>query len=211
MRLCLRNLTLYILGFHLSLDLRTALPLPYVAFYPATIVQSSLAESIVTLSSLGGPEKPIAVGHPPQYEALGRRSNYETKCPVELSSFGPMSRVRLGDVVLARSGDKGANLNIGLFVRSAGAWPWLQSFLTKQRMIELVGDDWKDDFHIERVEFPKIWAVHFVIYGILGRGVSSSTRLDSLGKGFADFIRDRVVDVPEKFLGAVDCKGLNGA
>jgi len=27
--------------------------------------------------------------------------------------------------------------------------------------------------------------VHFVVYGILGRGVSSSTILDSLGKGFA--------------------------
>jgi hypothetical protein len=39
-----------------------------------------------------------------------------------------------------------------------------------------------------------------VIYGCLGRGVSSSTRLDSLGKGFADYIRDRVIDIPIAFL-----------
>ena len=34
-----------------------------------------------------------------------------------------------------------------------------------------------------------------VIYGILERGVSSSTRLDALGKAFADYIRDKIIDV----------------
>lgn len=63
-----------------------------------------------------------------------------------------------------------------------------------------MGEDWQEDYWLERVEFPNIYAVHFVIYGILGRGVSGSTRLDSLGKAFADFMRDKVVDVPAKFL-----------
>ena len=43
-------------------------------------------------------------------------------------------------------------------------------------------------------------AVHYVIYGPLGRGVSSCRLLDALGKGFADYIRDKVVDVPDKIL-----------
>jgi hypothetical protein len=63
-----------------------------------------------------------------------------------------------------------------------------------------MGEDWRDDFFIERMEFPNIVAVHFVIYGPLGRGVSSCRLLDALGKGFADYIRDKVVDVPERFL-----------
>jgi hypothetical protein len=67
-------------------------------------------------------------------------------------------------------------------------------------MRELLSNDWKDSFFIERVEFPHIHAVHFVIYGILGRGVSSSSRLDGFGKGFADYIRDKVVDVPLEIL-----------
>jgi hypothetical protein len=111
--------------------------------------------------------------------------------------FGPTKKARLGDIALARSGDKGSNINIGLFVREEGAWPWFRSFLTTGRMKQLMAKDWSDKFSIERVEFPHIWAVHFVIYGCLGRGVSSSSRLDSLGKGFADFLRDRVVDVPQ--------------
>jgi hypothetical protein len=32
--------------------------------------------------------------------------------------------------------------------------------------------------------------------GILGRGVSSSSRLDGFGKGFVDYIRDKFVEVP---------------
>lgn len=68
-------------------------------------------------------------------------------------------------------------------------------------MRELIGKDWNDSFFIERVEFRNIMAVHFVIYGILGRGVSSSSRLDGFGKGFVDYVRDKVVGVPVEILG----------
>ena len=105
--------------------------------------------------------------------------------------------MRLGDVVLARSGDKGANINIGMFVRKEAHYPWLQSFLTRRKMVELIGDDWREDYFVERCEFPNLLAVHFVVYGPLGRGVSSCRLLDALGKGFADYIRDKVVDVPK--------------
>jgi hypothetical protein len=106
----------------------------------------------------------------------------------------------LGDIALARSGDKGANINIGIFVSDSEQWDWLRSFLTTTEMERLMGTDWKDDFWIERIEFPGLRAVHFVIYGPLGRGVSSSSRLDSLGKAFAEFIRDRHIPIPIQFL-----------
>lgn len=135
-------------------------------------------------------------GHPPEYKKLEPRENYETANPIDLASLGETVKVRLGDVVLARSGDKGANINIGLFVRKHSHYPWLQSFLTRQMMTELMGEDWREDFFVERCEFPNLLAVHFVIYGPLGRGVSSCRLLDALGKGFADYIRDKIVDVP---------------
>jgi hypothetical protein len=66
--------------------------------------------------------------------------------------------------VLGRSGDKGANINIGLFTRCAAHFPWLQAFLTRARMAQLMGDDWRPkDYFIERIEYPHIWAVHLVI------------------------------------------------
>ncbi|MCJ1396817.1 hypothetical protein MMC11_000007 [Xylographa trunciseda] len=183
-------------GMHLSLDIRTARPIPYLAYYPALIPQSMISEHVTFLTS----SLTIAAGHPPAYAPVLPREDYDPKEPSALSSFGPTRAVPLGDITLARSGDKGANINIGIFVRHASEWPWLRTFLTKDRLKWLMGDDWRDEYVIERVEFEKIWAVHFVIYGPLGRGVSSSARLDSLGKGFADFIRARVVDVPTIFL-----------
>jgi hypothetical protein len=34
-----------------------------------------------------------------------------------------------------------------------------------------MGEDWREEFFLERVEFEGILAVNFVIYGILGRGL----------------------------------------
>jgi hypothetical protein len=189
-----------------SLDTRTALPRPYLAFYPALYPQDELKEGIVILSADGESEEHFSSGHPPKYQKLDPRENYETANPIDLASLGATKPARLGDVVLARSGDKGANINFGLFVRSQDHYPWLQTFMTRARLQEMMGSDWEDGFFIERMEFPNLNGVHFVIYGPLGRGVSSCRLLDALGKGFADFIRDKVVDIPEKIL--ADMEGI---
>lgn len=186
-------------GLHLSLDTRTAVPRPYLAFYPGLIPQDQLKEKAGIFTQ---EEKPLMLdaGHPPTYQKLNPRESYETAQPRDLSSFGQTKKARFGDVVLARSGDKGANINCGLFVRKAEHYPWLQSFLTVQRMKDLMGEDWREEYFIERMEFQRLHAVHYVIYGPLGRGVSSCRLLDALGKGFADYIRDKVVEIPESIL-----------
>ena len=178
--------------------MRTAIPQSFLAMYPALFPQDSLREEITFCDGVtAGLGKSVDAGHPPQYEALERRDNVKfTVGGRPVSDFGPTKQMRLGEVVLARSGDKGSNLNVGFFVRSANAWEWLRSFLSSDKMVELMGEDWSEEYFLERVEFANIFAVHFVVYGILGRGVSSSTRLDSLGKAFADYIRDKVIDVP---------------
>lgn len=186
-------------GFHLSLDTRTAIPIPYLAFYPGIISQDSLNETINILSSDGSIASTTPAGHPPDYMAIEPRDNYD---PPHFRISHPLAlkNVKLGELALARSGDKGANVNFGVFLKNDDYWPWFRCFMTRAKMQELIGDDWRDEYFIERCEFPNIKAVHFVIYGILGRGVSSSTLLDSLGKGFADYIRDKVLEVPVEVL-----------
>ncbi|KAF2494189.1 DUF1446 domain-containing protein [Lophium mytilinum] len=201
-------------GFHCTSDQRLALPRPYLSFYPALYPQSSLETSVTLLPSPSqGTAKSVTYPTtPPSHtEALAPRETYDCRAPRPLSGFGPTRAVRLGDIALARSGDKGANLNIGVFLPTAlpsslppsarpEAWAWLRSFLSVAKMKALLGEDWRAEYHIERVEFAGIGAVHFVVYGILGRGVSGSARLDGLGKGVGDWIRDRVVEVPVRFL-----------
>lgn len=203
-------------GFHSTMDHRTAMPKPYLSYYPAIWPQSKLKTSVNLLE--GGKNGAIrttthATTPPPKTEGLSKRESYETKDPVRLSSFGPTTRARLGDIALARSGDKGGNANIGFFIPTAlpssypsnsplykESWDWLRSLLTIPKLKEMFAESWDESYFIERVEFPKIYAVHFVVYGVLGRGVSGSSRLDAFAKGMGDWLRDVEVDVPVRFL-----------
>ncbi|RSL98126.1 hypothetical protein CEP52_010513 [Fusarium oligoseptatum] len=187
-------------GFHCSLDMRTALPRPFIAYYPAIWDQSAIRERVTFINNAVSTsiQPPINAGILPVFEPLSSRDNYDTTSPVALA--GPKKQIKLGDVALARSGDKGGNLNVGVFVRTQPQWDWLRTYLSREQMWRLLGDDADDSYTIERVEFPHIFAVHFVVYGILGRGVSSSTRLDAFGKGFADYLRDKIVEVPEELI-----------
>ena len=182
------------------MDFRTAIPRPFLAYWPSLAKQDDIAERAHILDANGKETDSVDAGHPPKYEELQARANYETANPINIETLGPVKTVRLGDVALGRSGDKGANINLGLFVREPAAWDWLRTHMTCAKLRELAGVDLRDEFFIERVEFPNIHAVHFVIYGYLGRGVSSATNLDVLGKGFADYIRHREVEVPESVL-----------
>lgn len=220
-------------GYHGSLDMRTVIPRPFLSYYPALYPQGKLHTSVTVLPDAsssspngggsGGDNKnnegtTYKTTAPPITEPLEARRTYETTNPVPLSSFGPTQPARLGDLVLARSGDKGGNANIGFFVRPSSpvpgsssssssssssclAWDFLRSLLTVPFLQSLLGDDWRpEEYYVERIEFPKIYAVHFVVYGILGKGVMGSARLDGLGKGVADWLRDRVVDIPTVLL-----------
>ena len=215
-------------GFHSTSDHRTAIPKPYISYYPAIYSQSLLKTSVNILLPSGSSEVEIhniPTTPPPYFEDLSKRESYETRNPVKLSSFGQTTRARLGDVVLARSGDKGGNANIGFFVPTelpsaypapsplyAESWDWLRTYLTIPKLKEMFGESWNDKFYIERVEFPKIMAMHFVVYGVLGRGVSGSSRLDSFAKGMGDWLRDVEADVPVKLLdGRVRLQDLNKA
>lgn len=182
------------------MDYRMAIPKPFFGYYPATIPQSEFDEAVTIFSPEGSTLQRLVVGPPNTTEPLQARDSYETTDPVPLEMFGKTVMRPLGDIVLARSGDKGGNVNIGLFVQTAEQWDWLRSFLTRDKMKQLMGKDWQPWYFVERVEFANIYAVHFVIYGPLGRGVSSSRLLDCLGKGFAEFIRAVHVPIPMAFL-----------
>ena len=177
------------------------MPRAYLGFYPAVISQNELEESINIISRNQANVHKTVVGPPKKSEPIERRLNFDTENPADLSSFGETVVAPLGDVALARSGDKGANVNFGVYVHTHEEWEWLRTIMTRAKLQELMGTTWEDWFFIERCEMPEIKAVHFVVYGPLGRGISSSKILDGLGKGFADFIRDKHVPIPKKFSG----------
>ena len=112
---------------------------------------------------------------------------------------GAARRGPLGLVAGSRSGDKGGNANLGVFVRSADAYAWLDQLLTVERLRELLPE--AADLEIERHPLPNIWAINFLIHGILQQGVASSTRQDGQAKGLGEWLRARHVDIPVALLG----------
>jgi hypothetical protein len=107
-------------------------------------------------------------------------------------------RAPLGRVCAARSGDKGGNANVGLWARNAAGYGWLRAYLTVERLRELLPE--ARDLEIRRFELPNLHALNFVITGLLGEGVASSTRPDPQAKGLGEYLRSRLVELPQGLL-----------
>ncbi|KAI1340156.1 DUF1446-domain-containing protein [Xylariaceae sp. FL0016] len=176
-------------------DKRTAVPRPYQEYFPTLIPQPT-----VTVHFSGSGEDRISVPPPDvTIEHPEDQPSYETTNPIPLIAFGPTVKAPLGYRVLARAGDKGSNCNIGFFVRDEYEWPWLQTLLTTNKLVELMGEEYSGQ-KIDRMEFPNLWAVHFLIKDFLDRGVTANATYDVLGKFLAEFVRCRTIDMPVAFL-----------
>ncbi|MEB8339795.1 acyclic terpene utilization AtuA family protein [Streptomyces endophyticus] len=131
---------------------------------------------------------------------------------------GPTRRAPLGLVAGARSGDKGGDANVGVWVESDAAWRWLVHTLTVERFRELVPETnqaplWDESqrgsgqspataspLPVTRHPLPHLRALNFHLTGILGDGVAAQHRFDPQGKGLAEWLRSRHLDIPEALL-----------
>ena len=113
---------------------------------------------------------------------------------------GPIRRVPLGTIAGARSGDKGGDANIGVWVRTDEQWRWLVHTLTVAAVQDLLPET--RPLTVTRHVLPHLRAVNFVVEGILGRGVASGARFDPQAKGLGEWLRSRHLDIPESLLEA---------
>ncbi|WP_217130498.1 acyclic terpene utilization AtuA family protein [Streptomyces sp. AC558_RSS880] len=111
---------------------------------------------------------------------------------------GPTTRAPLGLVAGARSGDKGGNANVGVWVRSDDAWRWLAHELTVERFRELIPE--ARDLPVTRHVLPRLRALNFLVEGILGEGVAAQARFDPQAKALGEWLRSRHLDIPEALL-----------
>jgi hypothetical protein len=107
-------------------------------------------------------------------------------------------RVPLGRVFGARSGDKGGNANVGVWAKEERAYRFLDGFLTVERFRELIPE--ARELPVDRHALPNLLSLNFVVVGLLGEGVSSTTRVDPQAKGLGEWLRARVVDLPVELL-----------
>ncbi|OZF49468.1 exopolyphosphatase [Rhodococcus sp. 14-2470-1b] len=103
--------------------------------------------------------------------------------------------VPLGTVAAARSGDKGGNANVGVWVRSDDEFAWLAHALTVEELKSLLPE--ASNLTVTRHVLPHLKALNFVIEGILGQGVASQARFDPQAKGLGEWLRSRHIAIPE--------------
>ena len=86
----------------------------------------------------------------------------------------------LSELASARSGDKGNHANIGVVAGSPEAYRILEKHLTA----DVVRDYFQSlrPSAVQRFELPKVWALNFLLYDVLGGGASLSLRIDTQGK-----------------------------
>lgn len=107
-------------------------------------------------------------------------------------------RVKLRDIVLARSGDKGNDCDISVFAPNAKIYNYLCQVLTPA-VVKAHFGDWVQG-PVERFEVPNVLALKFLCRDALGGGASSSLRLDNLGKCFGPNLLRLEIDIPAALL-----------
>ncbi|MEU4314462.1 acyclic terpene utilization AtuA family protein [Nocardia sp. NPDC024068] len=163
---------------------------PYGVYRPGYVDASEVAHTAVRPAGFR-----VLVGAPAKTQIL--EDVPEPALPEPLPP-GPTRRVPLGSVALARSGDKGGDANIGVWVRTDEQWRWLAHTLTVDRVRELLPET--AALEITRHVLPNLRALNFLITGLLGEGVAYQARFDPQAKGLGEWLRSRHLDIPLELL-----------
>jgi hypothetical protein len=169
---------------------------PYGVFRAEYVERAAVTHTVVHADGRREvvPDPPVAAAAVD--EAVGRRPS-----PYPHPSDTLTRRLPLGTFVHARSGDKGGDANLGLWVahddsdRYDARVQWLSKLITPSRVRELVPE--AADLDVEVFLLPNLGGVNVLLHGLLGEGVAASTRFDPQAKGLGEWVRSRLVSIEE--------------
>jgi hypothetical protein len=184
----------------------------YGVMWPTLVPASLISQRVVVA---GAPPLELPCGPPPErwaevaVTAAAAPSVSATPASARDWAAEATQRGPLGLLLGARSGDKGANANVGVWARSEEAFVWMSEFLTVERLRDLLPET--AGLEVERYELANVLALNFVVRGILGEGVAASTRPDAQAKSLGEFLRSRVVELPSLLLAGASAATAGGS
>jgi len=155
---------------------------PFGIYWPALVDATEVRQAVVLPN---GSRIPVAL--PPRSVAVTAATGTDE---TSAEPVGPAAGEALGAYFAARSGDKGGNANVGIWAREASGYAWLAERLTADALKALLPE--AADLEVRRYELPNIHALNFVVVGLLGEGVASSTAFDTQAKGLGEYLRSRI-------------------
>ncbi len=163
---------------------------PTISHWPA-LVKSKYIHHIMVID---GKETPINMTLPdPDFTPPAPKEVLLPVIKTEKTVSAP-----LGRLFAARSGDKGGNANLGIWGKTPQTFSFLKQFLTVEKLKELLPD--LQEYEIERYELCNLLALNFFVKGFLGNGVADSIKSDPQAKTLGEYLRAKIVALPEAIL-----------
>lgn len=106
-----------------------------------------------------------------------------------------MSSIPLKKLVYVRSGDKGANANIGVIAQNPDHYKYIEDQLTADHLAELYSDFLEGE--VERYELPNLGCLNFVLHQVLDGGGITSLRIDPQGKALCEALLQLEIEIPD--------------
>lgn len=161
---------------------------PRIVHFPALIDKKFLQQKV----HVGGEELTVD-----EIQYHGEPQTISKKLPHYDFSFEgeKMITIHLGRLFASRSGDKGGNANLGVWAKTPKAYSFLKAYLTVEKLKALLPDT--APFEIKRYNFPNLLGLNFYLIGFLGDGVAANTRVDKQAKSLGEYLRAKVIEVPE--------------
>ena len=173
---------------------------PYGVYRPAYVDRAAVEETVHLWDGRTVVIPPPDLG--PGLSAVV--PNVEPPAAAAFDEAAPTRCVPLGTFVHARSGDKGGDANVGLWVGGPRddlrdrRVAWLLHLMTPDHVRQLVPE--AKDLDVEVFGLPNLGGLNILVRGLLGEGVAASTRFDPQAKAVGEWLRSRHVHVPEDLL-----------
>ena len=174
---------------------------PYGVYRPEYVERSAVSHTVVHADG-----RRESIPHPTSFADPATADEGRRPSPYPAPQDVRTRRLPLGSFVHARSGDKGGDANLGLWVAHTGEdaelhaarVTWLCKLMSPMRVRELVPE--AAELDVDVYLFPSLGGVNVVIHGLLGQGVAASTRFDPQAKGLGEWVRSRMVAIEESLL-----------
>ena len=167
---------------------------PFGRYWPGLLAAEDAPE-VVTLPDGSEEVLPPIVAAPPP----GPSAPDGPVPPTPPVPDGPRVERPLGLLAGARSGDKGGDANVGLWVRDPAHLGWLMEVAGDVAAVRRLLPE-AEGLDLEVHPLPRLAAVNVVVRGLLGEGVASAVRPDPQAKGLGEYLRSRWVPVPTVWL-----------
>lgn len=171
-----------------------------VSYWPTLVEKTNIKLLVFEIDKDTLAEKQVA-------ELVSQKMNDQTNDKLEEISPNQTSsdfsidnpiKVKLLSLCLARSGDKGNTVNIGVIARSVEIYDFLKIHLNEKMVKKAFKSMVKGK--VTRYELPNLLAFNFVLTEALDGGGTYSGRIDPQGKTFGSALLNLEIEIPKKLL-----------